>query len=337
MRTKRRVLGGTGLRVSEIGFGCGPTADLMINGSPQERRRAVQAALDCGIDYFDTAPVYGDGVSEAHLGAALCDLGTRPVLASKVALEAADMGDVAAAVVRSVESSVERLGMPVTLIQLHNRVGVARAAKAEFGSGALVTVQDVLGPGGVMEAFESLRARKLVKFFGCSAYGGDMGCVQQLIASDKFDSIIVSYSLLNQTAWADPGAHPPVRDYARIGARAADTGMATVALRVLEAGVLAGADPLQITTSPSADRLQMAAQLPALRQLLDEAGIPLAQAAIRFALSNDAVSVVLVGLSEIAQITQAAACSSLGPLPPALLARIEDLRLRGFSAAAPSH
>jgi aryl-alcohol dehydrogenase-like predicted oxidoreductase len=337
MNTRRRVLGRTGLSVSEIGFGCGPTADLMIRGSAQERRHAVQAALDCGIDYFDTAPVYGDGVSESHLGETLRDLGARPVLASKVALEAGDMGDIAAAVVRSVENSVERLGMPVTLIQLHNRVGAARAPKAEFGSGALVTVQDVLGPGGVMEAFESLRARKLVKFFGCSAYGGDMACVEKLVASGKFDSIIVSYSILNQTAWADPGSHPPVRDYARVGARAAETGMATIALRVLEAGVLAGADPLQITTSPSADRLQMAAQLPALQQALDEAGIPVAQAAIRFALSNDGVSIVLVGFSEMAQITQAAACSSLGPLPAALLGRIEDLRLRGFGAAAPGH
>ena len=337
MTTRRRVLGRTGLSVSEIGFGCGPTADLMINGSAQERRHAVRAALDLGIDYFDTAPVYGNGVSETKLGQTLRDLGARPVLASKVALEAGDMGDVAAAVVRSVEGSVERLGMPLTLIQLHNRVGPARAAKAEIGSGALLTVRDVLDPGGVMEAFESLRARKLVEFFGCSAYGGDMNCVAQLVDSGKFDSIIASYSLLNPSAWTAPGLQAPVRDYSRIGARAAAAGMATIALRVLEAGVLAGADPMQITTSPSADRLQMAAQLPAVQQLLDEARIPLAEAAIRFALSNDGVSLVLVGLSEPAQIAQAARCSTLGPLPADLLERIERLRGRGFAAGAPTH
>ena len=336
MNMKRRVLGRTGLAVSEIGFGCGPTADLMINGSAHERRRAVQAALDLGIDYFDTAPVYGDGVSEANLGETLRDLGARPVVASKVALEAADMGDIGAAVVRSVENSVERLGMPVTLIQLHNRVGAARADKAEFGSGALVTVADVLGPGGVVEAFESLRARKLVKFFGCSAYGGDMGCVSQLVDSGRFDSIIVSYSILNQTAWSDAGAYPPARDYGRIGARAAGAGMGTLALRVLEAGVLAGADPAQITTSPSADRRQMAAQLPALQELLHKEGVPLTEAAIRFALSNPAVSVVLIGFSEMAQIGEAARFSNLGPLPAGLLGRIERLRLGGFACGAPA-
>jgi aryl-alcohol dehydrogenase-like predicted oxidoreductase len=336
MRTQRRVLGRTGLRVSEIGFGCGPTADLMIHGSPRERRAAVHAALEAGIDYFDTAPVYGDGASEANLGQTLRDLGARPVVASKVALEAADMRDIAAAVVRSVESSVERLGMPVTLIQLHNRVGGVRAPKAEFGSGALLTVQDVLGPGGVVEAFESLRERKLVDFFGCSAYGGDMDCVSQLVASGKFDSIIVSYSILNQTAWTDVGPHPAPRDYRQIGAHAAAAGMATIALRVLEAGVLAGADPNRITTSPSADRQRMAAQLPALQHLLREQRVPLTEAAIRFALSNPALSVVLLGISETAQVAQAVRCSNLGPLPAGLTDRIERLRLRGFAPTAPA-
>jgi aryl-alcohol dehydrogenase-like predicted oxidoreductase len=336
MKTKRRVLGRTGLSVPEIGFGCGPTADLMINGSARERRAAVHTALELGIDYFDTAPVYGDGASEANLGATLRDLGARPVIASKVALEAADMRDIAGAVVRSVQDSVERLGMPVTLIQLHNRIGVARAPKAEFGSGALLTVQDVLGPGGVVEAFESLRERKLVKFFGCSAYGGAMDCVSQLVESGKFDCIILSYSILNQTAWTDAGPHPAPRDYCRIGAHAAQAGMGTIALRVLEAGVLAGADPMRITTSPSADRLRMAAQLPALHQLLRQERVPLTEAAIRFALSNPAVSVVLLGMSDKAQVEQAARCSNSGPLPAALIDRIEQLRLRGFAPATPA-
>ena len=70
-----RTLGSTGVRMSEIGFGCGDTAGLMISGTPEQRRDAVRHALDLGIDYFDTAPVYGDTVSEAHLGQALRELG----------------------------------------------------------------------------------------------------------------------------------------------------------------------------------------------------------------------------------------------------------------------
>ncbi len=82
-------------------------------------------ALELGIDYFDTAPVYGDTVSEAHLGETLRALGATPTVATKVALEAHDFGDIRGAVIRSVEASAERLGVPIALIQLHNRVGFA--------------------------------------------------------------------------------------------------------------------------------------------------------------------------------------------------------------------
>lgn len=329
---KLRPLGRTGLAVSEIGFGCGTTAGLMISGSVEERRRAVAAALVLGINYFDTAPVYGNCASEANLGRALRELGARPVLATKVALEAGDFADIAAAVVRSVEASVERLGMPVTLIQLHNRVGPQRAARAEFGSGALLTVDDVLGPGGVVEAFEALRARGLVRFFGCSSYGGDMAKVGLLIDSGKFDAITVSYSMLNQTAWTEGGRHPPLRDYGRTGARAAAAGMGTIALRVLEAGVLAAADPLAGGTA-NQERTGMAAQAPAARRLFEAEGMPLAPAAIRFVLSNPEVCVALIGFSELSQIEEAVASARQGPLSAAQLAGMESLRRGGFQAA----
>jgi L-galactose dehydrogenase/L-glyceraldehyde 3-phosphate reductase len=266
---ERRILGRTGLEVSEIGFGCGPTAGLMIHSTPDERREAVARALDLGIDYFDTAPVYGDTVSEAHLGETLRALGAKPFVATKVALEAAHFGDIRGATIRSVEASVERLGMAPNLIQLHNRVGARRADKAEYGSGALLTVDDVLGSGGVVEAFRVLRDRGLVRFFGCSAYGGEPEAVDQLIDSGAFDTIIVNYSMLNRSAWIPGGV---ARDYAGAGRKAAAAGMGVIGLRALDGGALA-------------DK---------------------AEQAMRFALSNEDIATVLVGFSNIAQIEAAA-------------------------------
>ena len=63
-----RLLGRTGLKVSEIGFGCGNIGGLIIRGSFEEQLEAVRIALDLGINYFDTAPSYGDGLSETNLG-----------------------------------------------------------------------------------------------------------------------------------------------------------------------------------------------------------------------------------------------------------------------------
>jgi aryl-alcohol dehydrogenase-like predicted oxidoreductase len=266
---KRRKLGRTGLSVPEIGFGCGPTAGLMVRGSFAERREAVARALALGIDYFDTAPVYGETASEAHLGETLRALGAKPTIATKVALEADDFGDIHGGVLRSVVASTERIGHPITLIQLHNRVGARRANKAEYGSGALLTVDDVLGGGGVIEAFLALRDRGLVRFFGCSAYGGDPVAVARLIESGAFDTITVNYSLLNRTAW-EPDARV-ARNYDGSGKRAAAAGMGIIGLRILEGGALA-------------DR---------------------AAAAVRFALSNNDLSTVLIGFSDIDQIEAA--------------------------------
>ena len=156
---KYRRLGQTDVEVSEIGFGCGPTAGLMVYGTPDEQRDAVRRAYDLGITYFDTAPIYGDFVSEDNLGRALEAAGVRPVIATKVCLELPDLDDIPAAVRRSVEDSLRRLRVDdVAVIQLHNRVASARAARADLGVGALLTPDDVLGP--VLDTLRALRQRR---------------------------------------------------------------------------------------------------------------------------------------------------------------------------------
>jgi aryl-alcohol dehydrogenase-like predicted oxidoreductase len=57
--------------VSEIGFRCGNVGGLMVRGTEQEQLEAVKLALELGINYFDTAPAYGNGQSETNLGKVL--------------------------------------------------------------------------------------------------------------------------------------------------------------------------------------------------------------------------------------------------------------------------
>ena len=66
-----RALGRTGLKVSEIGFGCGNVGGLMIRGEHADQVKAVARAMELGINYFDTASQYGDGQSESNLGRVL--------------------------------------------------------------------------------------------------------------------------------------------------------------------------------------------------------------------------------------------------------------------------
>ena len=71
---EQRQLGRTGLKVSVLSFGCGAVGGLMTRGEPRDQERAVARALELGINYFDTAALYGNGTSETNLGRVLAKL-----------------------------------------------------------------------------------------------------------------------------------------------------------------------------------------------------------------------------------------------------------------------
>ncbi|HEY1506665.1 MAG TPA: aldo/keto reductase [Stellaceae bacterium] len=301
---KRRLLGRTGLSVSEIGFGCGPTAGLMVRGDAKTRHEAVARALELGVDYFDTAPVYGDTLSERHLGETLRALNANPVIATKVALELSDLADIPGAITRSVEGSIERLGgKRLDLVQLHNRVAAARATKADIGTGAMLTVDDVLAEDGVVPTLERLRARGLVAHFGCCAYGGEPAAVRKLIDSGAFATLLLHYSLNNPSAFAHCPAS--LRDYAQLGKHAVESGMGAIALRVLDGGAL------------------LSRPARALQTLARESDSDLPTLALRYALSNTGIATALVGFSDLGQIESACVAADSGPLPTSLVARID--------------
>jgi aryl-alcohol dehydrogenase-like predicted oxidoreductase len=318
------------LRVSEIGFGCGTGAGLMVRDEPEAQRAAVARALERGITYFDTAPIYGKTLSEQYLGRTLRALDARDVvIGTKIALELDELDDIAASVVASVEGSLERIGREsLDIVYLHNRVGSARAAKSNIGVGALLTVDDVLGKHGVVEGLRSLRARGLVNVFGCCSYGGETGALDALVESDAFETMLVHYNVINQSAFlpAPPGAGA-VHDYGGIAARATARGMGITVLRVLEAGLLAENSREQ-SSERQAQNDARARSLAFLRN----GDATLVPAAIRFALSNPAVSTVLVGISEVAHVDAACDAAERGPLSPSELRRIEAARVANFAA-----
>ena len=81
---KYRNLGKTGLKVSELGFGCGSIGGLMVRGERKDQLRVVTRAIESGINYFDTARIYGDGQSETNLGQVLKELKSDVVVGTKV-------------------------------------------------------------------------------------------------------------------------------------------------------------------------------------------------------------------------------------------------------------
>ena len=226
-----RVLGRTNLRVSALGFGCGNVGGLMIRGTRAERERAVARALELGVNFFDTAPLYGDGVSEDHLGEALQALKAQCLVATKVRLGADGLSDPAKAVTRSLETSLRRLRRDrVDLLQLHDPVRVARA-DGEPGA------DEVLDR--ILPAFETLRQAGKIGFVGMTAIG-DTPAVHRVLAAGAVDSAQVCFNLLNPSAGFAVPPRFPGQDFARVLARTREQRMGVVVIRVLAGGALSG-------------------------------------------------------------------------------------------------
>ncbi len=320
---KYRTLGSTGLQISEVGFGCGGTAGLMTGTDRSLQLRAVRRALECGINYFDTAAAYGEGRSEENLARVLAELEATPVIATKVTLEWDDLDDIRSAVRRSVESSLRRLRRDrLDVVHLHNRVGRARCVKSAYGSGALLSIEDVVGSAGVSETLQDLQRAGAVGVIGCCAFGGEQSAIDMLIHTGNFASVLVNYSLLNASAMRPSFVAESAHNYGMTGARAAQAGAGIVALRVLEAGILSG----PVAAGSSSDTpARYRAQLRRLKELpIAEAECPdLASLAIRYVLSDLNISTALIGFSSIEQIDAAVECVKRGALPPSLLEQLE--------------
>jgi L-galactose dehydrogenase/L-glyceraldehyde 3-phosphate reductase len=329
---EQRTLGRSGVQVSAVGFGCGPTAGLMIYGTPEQQTAGAMAAFDQGITYFDTAPIYGDRVSEDNLGRALQTAGIRPQIATKVALELPDLDDIAGAVRKSVENSLRRLRVDaVANVQVHNRVGNARAARADLGVGALLAAEDVLGP--VHDTLEALRREGKTRAIGCCAWGGEYDAVCEVLNGAAWDTVLVGYSLLNPTSGRAAPAGFRGRDFRNVMATAASNGTSAVVLRVLESGTLSGASQPHPTSAQArnpnrefADNVERARTL----GYLVRDGQTLTQAAIRFALGDPRVGVVLVGFSAVEQIAEAAGAANGARLSGSDLMQLDDLYASDF-------
>jgi L-galactose dehydrogenase/L-glyceraldehyde 3-phosphate reductase len=321
-----RTIGKTGIKVSEIGFGCGNNAVLMVNAPYDEQRKAVRHALDCGINFFDTAFAYGLGKSEENLGRILNELGAEPVVSTKIRLEADAMGDVRAATIRAVEAGLKRLNRSrVDFIQLHTRVTLEHGAGKRFS----LTPRDVLGASGALEGFKTMRDRGKVGYFGFSGLG-EVAALHELVDSGEFHGFQAYYNLLNPSAGQSVPPTFSALDYRLIIDRAAAAGMGAFVIRVLAGGALtsdpsAGGGSSPEPLSPGSDYQLDVQRAEKVKAALAVDGTSLTQTAIRFGLMKSEVSTVLVGFSNTAHIDDAVTCSGTAGLSRDAMTKLRQL------------
>lgn len=165
----RRTLGRSGIEVSALGLGTarigglgysrrGDRETALVPSAVQESKRAIRAAIDRGITFFDTADIYGAGRSERLLGEALRGLRSKVVIATKFGERfdeetgEARQGDITPEYVsQACENSLNRLGTDVIdLYLLHLRD------------------YSLAGAAGIRDALEGLVSEGKIRFYGWS-------------------------------------------------------------------------------------------------------------------------------------------------------------------------
>lgn len=321
-------LGATGICVSRLAFGAGPVGAVMVGDDVRSQRELVRRVLDAGINWIDTAAGYGNGRAEGAVGAALASLGAQQEVhvATKVRLQESQLDDIPRAVRESLSASLERLSLKhITLLQLHNSITERRGDEPDS-----VSPQDVLGRGGVREAFERLRLDGIVKVIGITAIG-HARALREVIDSGNFNTIQVPYNLVNPSAGQPMPGDFPEANYGNVIRHAAEQRMGVFVIRVYAAGVLAGNPPSRHTMTTKYFPLALFERdrLRANRlESLASDGMDLKEMAMRFPLSHPHVSSVIVGFSEPRHVDEAATYLNAGPLPQHLIDKLREFDFR---------
>jgi len=172
--TPQRLLGKTGKRVPIIGF---PGVALARLGDSDQAKadELVKEAFNRGVTYFDVAPEYGDGVAQARLGPALEPFRSQCFLACKT------MFRDAARAAQDLDTSLAALRTDhFDLYQLHSITSAQ-------------DVDQVLAPGGALEALQDAKKAGKIKHIGFSAHSEEQAL--RLIATGEFETVMFPINL----------------------------------------------------------------------------------------------------------------------------------------------
>jgi aryl-alcohol dehydrogenase-like predicted oxidoreductase len=305
---KFRKLGGTGLEVSEIGFG-----GWAIGGSwgPQSEADSVAAlnrALDLGVNVIDTAAGYGDGKSERIIGSVLKQRRDSVIVATKTPpidgpwppspYCQVSQRYPAKYIRENVEQRLRNLGTDrLDILQLHTWTRAWNANPEPF------------------EVLRELKKEGKIRFAGVSTPEHDQNSVIGLMRGGWVDVVQVIYNIFEQ----EPAAE--------LLPAAAETGTGIIVRVVFDEGSLTG-KWTKDTKFPEGDFRRSYFEGDRLGRAIDRAarvarevegtGYTLPQAALAFALSHSAVGTVIPGMRNLSQAEANCGVSDLPAMTPEL-------------------
>jgi D-threo-aldose 1-dehydrogenase len=302
---EQRMIGRRPVRVSTLGFGGAAIGNLYAETGDDDVRDCLLAAYDVGVRYFDTAPMYGHGLSEHRIGEALRQkprdsfvLSTkvgrmlRPVPAEAVGesifpgcLPFACVFDYSYdAVMRSVEDSLQRLGFNrIDIVLLHDVEAATHGAEQadRYFSQAMA---------GGYRALDKLRSEGTIGAIGCG--GNEWQAAERLARAGDFDCFLLAgrYTLLEQTSLDSFLPYCEERKISVIIGGPYNTG-------ILATGAVPGAYFDYAPAGP--DVLEKVSRIEAICR---DHNVPLAAAALQFPLHHPAVASVIPGNRSVTEL-----------------------------------
>ena len=307
-----REFGNKGLKISEIVFGAGAVGGLIIRKDPDTRHQAFEEALKLGINWVDTAPAYGDGLSEQHLGEILPSFSDYELyISSKIQIRQEHLSDISGTIKKSLENTLRRLNREsIDLIQLHTPVTEVRGSFKGSASHNSLGINDVLGKKGVLEGLSELKQTGITRLVGFTGFG-DTTALKKMARTEEFDSIQVYYNVLNPSAGTKVPDIFTAHDYDRIIDDCYAAGMGILNIRSLAAGAITGNSVGGSTAalSPGSTSSADESRAEMLRESLQISASEAVNLSIQYVLENKKISGVVVGFSEIDHIYQASEAS----------------------------
>jgi aryl-alcohol dehydrogenase-like predicted oxidoreductase len=288
-----RTLGKTGLKVSEIGYGAwGIGKGAWIGASDEESLKALHRAIDLGLNFIDTALVYGDGHSEKLVGQVVRQRSEKIHVASKIppknevwparaGVHATETFP-AEHIIRCTEESLRNLGLEAIDVQQFH-----------------VWSDEWVSQGDWLDAIQKLKKQGKVKYFGVSINDHQPDNAIKLIETGVLDTVQVIYNVFDQSP--EDKLFPACERY-NVGVIvrvALDEGSLTGTIKPdtsFEKGDFRNRYFRDERKREVSDRVQ---------RIVSDLGITLdqmAETALRYVLSHKAVSTVIPGMRSVRNV-----------------------------------
>ncbi|MCU4674172.1 aldo/keto reductase [Catenovulum sp. 2E275] len=311
---KLRTLGHSGYQVSEIGLGCWQLGNDFGVLEDSAAAQILDTATEKGINFLDTADVYGGGLSEERIGLWLKKQNTKPYVVTKVGRDGALFPDgyTFDKVKANIEGSVKRLGVEtLDLVQLH------------------CIPRNVLFDGEIFNWMEKLQQTGLIRYYGASVEMLDEA--EFCLDNSNVTSLQIIFNLFRQDATT------------ALLPKAAEKNVGIIARLPLASGILSGkmqknrvfeqgdhrnynrnGDAFHVGETFNGIEFEKAIDLAEQAKTLLPDGMSLQQAAMRWILDQPAISSIIAGTTKVEQVISNAQASDLPPLDKVLSAKLTE-------------